>query len=80
MFVRMLKLAPEVRAAYDLSSLELVIHASAPCPIEVKQQMIEWWGPILHEYYGGTEGMGTTTIDSVAVARAPGLGRAPERL
>ena len=59
------------RARYDLSSLELVIHASAPCPIEVKRQMIEWWGPILHEYYGGTEGMGTTTIDSVEWLRTP---------
>jgi long-chain acyl-CoA synthetase len=72
MFVRMLKLDPAVRARYDLSSLQLVIHASAPCPIEVKRQMIEWWGPILHEYYGGTEGMGTTTIDSEQWLAHPG--------
>lgn len=72
MFVRMLKLPPEVRERYDLSSLQLVIHASAPCPIEVKRQMIEWWGPILHEYYGGTEGMGTTTIDSHEWLAHPG--------
>jgi len=72
MFVRMLKLEPETRARYDHSSLELVIHASAPCPLEVKQQMIEWWGPILHEYYGGTEGMGTTTIDSIEWLAHPG--------
>ena len=49
-----------------------MIHASAPCPIEVKRQMIEWWGPILHEYYGGTEGMGTTTIDSEEWLAHPG--------
>ena len=72
MFVRMLKLSPETRASYDVSSLQLVIHASAPCPIEVKRQMIEWWGPILHEYYGGTEGMGTTTIDSHEWLSHPG--------
>lgn len=72
MFVRMLKLDPSVRERYDLSSLQVVIHASAPCPIEVKRQMIEWWGPILHEYYGGTEGMGTTTIDSQEWLAHPG--------
>ncbi len=71
-FVRMLKLDEKVRARYDLSSLELVIHASAPCPLAVKHQMIEWWGPILHEYYGGTEGMGTTTIDSTEWLAHPG--------
>jgi acyl-CoA synthetase (AMP-forming)/AMP-acid ligase II len=72
MFVRMLKLDPVIRERYDLSSLQLVIHASAPCPVEVKRQMIEWWGPILHEYYGGTEGMGTTTIDSQEWLAHPG--------
>jgi long-chain acyl-CoA synthetase len=72
MFVRMLKLSPEARTRHDLSSLQLVIHASAPCPVAVKQQMIEWWGPILHEYYGGTEGMGTTTIDSHEWLAHPG--------
>jgi acyl-CoA synthetase (AMP-forming)/AMP-acid ligase II len=72
MFVRMLKLAPDVKARYDVSSLEVVIHASAPCPIEAKRRMIEWWGPILHEYYGGTEGMGTTTIDSAEWLAHPG--------
>ena len=56
MFIRMLKLPAETRAAYDLSSLRLAIHAAAPCPIPVKEQMIEWWGPILAEYYAGTEG------------------------
>ncbi len=66
MFVRMLKLPSETRAAYDLSSLKIAIHAAAPCPIPVKEQMIDWWGPILHEYYAGTEGNGITVIDSAA--------------
>jgi acyl-CoA synthetase (AMP-forming)/AMP-acid ligase II len=58
MFVRMLKLPAEVRERYDVSSLEMCVHAAAPCPIPVKEQMIEWWGPIIHEYYAGTEGNG----------------------
>ncbi len=58
MFVRMLKLDPEVRDRYDVSSLRFAIHAAAPCPIPVKEQMMEWWGPIIHEYYAGTEGNG----------------------
>jgi acyl-CoA synthetase (AMP-forming)/AMP-acid ligase II len=58
MFVRMLKLPDEVRAQYDVSSIECVIHAAAPCPVDVKRQMIDWWGPVLHEYYAGTEGNG----------------------
>ena len=66
MFVRMLKLAPAARAEHDLSSLKIAIHAAAPCPIPVKEQMIAWWGPILHEYYAGTEGNGITVIDSAA--------------
>jgi long-chain acyl-CoA synthetase len=63
-FVRMLKLPPETRAKYDVSSLNAVFHAAAPCPIPVKQQMIDWWGPIVHEYYAGTEGNGFTAINS----------------
>jgi long-chain acyl-CoA synthetase len=62
MFVRMLKLPHEVRAAYSLSSLEAVVHAAAPCPIEVKREMIEWWGPIIHEYYSASERIGATFI------------------
>ena len=62
MFVRILKLPEAVRHRYDLSSLRCVIHAAAPCPVEVKQQMMEWWGPIIHEYYGGTEGFAGTFI------------------
>ena len=58
MFVRALKLDEEVRASYDVSSLDAVVHAAAPCPVAVKKHMIEWWGPILHEYYAGTEGHG----------------------
>jgi long-chain acyl-CoA synthetase len=64
MFSRMLKLPPEERTRYDLSSLEVVVHAAAPCPIPVKEAMIEWWGPIIHEYYGATEGLGFTACDS----------------
>jgi acyl-CoA synthetase (AMP-forming)/AMP-acid ligase II len=62
MFVRMLKLPPAVRAQYDVSSLECVLHAAAPCPVDVKRQMMHWFGPIIHEYYGGTEGFAGTII------------------
>jgi acyl-CoA synthetase (AMP-forming)/AMP-acid ligase II len=62
MFVRMLKLPDAVRESYDVSSLECVIHAAAPCPVDVKHRMVKWFGPIIHEYYGGTEGFGGTTI------------------
>jgi long-chain acyl-CoA synthetase len=64
MFSRMLKLPEDTRRRYDLSSLEIAIHAAAPCPVPVKEQMIEWWGPIIHEYYGATEGLGFTACDS----------------
>lgn len=64
MFVRLLKLSEAVRTKYDVSSLKVVIHAAAPCPIDVKEKMIQWWGPIIHEYYAGTEGNGFTTINS----------------
>ncbi len=62
MFVRMLKLPKAVRRNYDVSSLQCVIHAAAPCPVDVKRRMMEWFGPIIHEYYGGTEGFAGTTI------------------
>ena len=62
MFVRMLKLSDEERARHDLSSLRFVIHAAAPCPVEVKERMLEWWGPIIHEYYAGSEGNGLCAI------------------
>jgi len=64
MFVRMLKLPADVRAKYDVSSLKCAIHAAAPCPIPIKEQMIDWWGPILWEYYAGTEGNGMTMVHS----------------
>jgi len=64
MFSRMLKLPQEARRRHDLSSLEVAVHAAAPCPVPVKEQMIEWWGPIIHEYYGATEGLGFTACDT----------------
>jgi long-chain acyl-CoA synthetase len=64
MFSRLLKLPDEVRRRADLGSLEIAIHAAAPCPVQVKEQMIEWWGPIIHEYYGATEGLGFTACNS----------------
>lgn len=64
MFIRMLKLDDEDRLKYDLSSLSCAIHAAAPCPIPVKEQMIEWWGPIIYEYYAGSEGNGFVAINS----------------
>ena len=63
-FIRMLKLPGEVRAKYDLSSLDCAIHAAAPCPVPVKEAMIAWWGPIIEEYYAGSEGNGMTFIGS----------------
>ncbi len=64
MFSRMLKLPEATRRRYDLSSLEVATHAAAPCPVPVKEAMIDWWGPIILEYYGATEGMGFTACDS----------------
>jgi acyl-CoA synthetase (AMP-forming)/AMP-acid ligase II len=64
MFVRMMKLSEEERARFDVSSLTCAIHAAAPCPVPIKQQLIEWWGPIVHEYYAGTEANGFTAINS----------------
>jgi len=64
MFVRMLKLPDAVRAKYDVSSLKAAVHAAAPCPVEVKQKMIDWWGPIFIEYYAGTEANGVTIADT----------------
>ena len=64
MFSRMLKLPEAIRHRYDLSSLEIAIHAAAPCPAAVKDDMIKWWGPIIHEYYGATEGLGFTACNS----------------
>jgi acyl-CoA synthetase (AMP-forming)/AMP-acid ligase II len=71
MLNRMLRLPDDVKRRYDLSSLRLAIHAAAPCPIPIKRAMIEWWGPILVEYYAGTEG-GGTLIRSEEWLRHPG--------
>jgi long-chain acyl-CoA synthetase len=77
MFIRLLRLPPEVRARYDLSSLEVVVHGAAPCPVAVKRQMIDWLGPIIVEYYGATEGHGFTWCDSKDWLAHPGtVGRA----
>ncbi|WP_460720055.1 acyl-CoA synthetase [Nocardia heshunensis] len=72
MFIRMLKLDSGVRGKYDLSSHRVAVHAAAPCPVEVKQAMIDWWGPIIHEYYSCTESNGLTFIDSAQWQRRPG--------
>ncbi|MDJ0920403.1 MAG: acyl-CoA synthetase [Henriciella sp.] len=64
MFVKMLKLPEEVRTKYDVSSLVAAVHAAAPCPIPVKEQMIDWWGPVIEEYYAGSEGNGMTWANS----------------
>jgi long-chain acyl-CoA synthetase len=64
MFTRLLKLPEEVRKAADVSSLEVIVHAAAPCPVPVKEQMINWFGPIILEYYAATEGNGFTFVDS----------------
>lgn len=72
MFVRLLALPEAVRGKYDLSSLENVTHAAAPCPVEIKRRMIEWFGPIIYEYYSSTEGIGVTGITSEEWLRKPG--------
>ena len=62
MFVRMLKLPENVRNSYNVSSLQRVVHAAASCPVEIKRQMIDWWGPIIDEFYSSSEGAGITFI------------------
>jgi fatty-acyl-CoA synthase len=77
MFVRLLKLDEADRARYDLSSHRCAIHAAAPCPVEVKRQMMNWWGPIIWEYYAGTERNGSTLITPDEWLAHPGsVGRA----
>jgi long-chain acyl-CoA synthetase len=66
MFIRMLKLPQAVREQYDLSSMQFAIHAAAPCPVETKEKMIDWWGEVIVEYYGSSEGIGVTIIDSAS--------------
>ncbi len=72
MFVRMLKLPDDVRSKYDLSSLKVAIHAAAPCPVDVKHAMIQWWGPVIYEYYSATEGAGFTAISPQEWLAKPG--------
>lgn len=79
MFVRLLKLPEAVRRAYDLSSLAWIVHAGSPCPPEVKAAMIDWLGPVIHEFYGGTESGSVTHADSADARARPGtVGRAVE--
>ncbi|WP_052668435.1 AMP-binding protein [Nitriliruptor alkaliphilus] len=79
MFVRLLRLPPSIRATYDLSSLVAVVHAAAPCAPEVKRRMIEWLGPIVHEYYGGTESGVLTACTSDEWLAHPGTVGRPVR-
>jgi acyl-CoA synthetase (AMP-forming)/AMP-acid ligase II len=72
MFSRMLKLPPEVRTRHDLSSMRFGVHGAAPCPVAVKQAMLDWWGPILYEFYAGTEGNGMTLISAEEWLARPG--------
>ena len=72
MFVRMLKLSDVERSRYGLTSHKVAVHAAAPCPVDVKRRMIQWWGPILEEYYAGTEGNGSTAIGSEEWLEHPG--------
>jgi long-chain acyl-CoA synthetase len=72
MFVRMLKLPEKIRDSYDLSSLKRVMHAAAPCPVQIKKQMIDWWGPIVDEYYASSEAHGSTLISAEDWLAHPG--------
>ena len=75
-FIRFLKLPDEVRAGFDGGSLVSVVHGAAPCPVEVKQKMLDWWGPVITEYYGGTEGGFLTVVTGEEWQARPGtLGR-----
>jgi fatty-acyl-CoA synthase len=79
MFVRMLKLPEQTKRRFDLRSMHVAIHAAAPCPIDIKRQMIEWWGPIIHEYYAGTENNGFCSITCQEWLAHPGsVGRASQ--
>ncbi|TDM05357.1 MAG: acyl-CoA synthetase [Ideonella sp. MAG2] len=79
MFVRMLKLPQAERELFDVSSLQVAIHAAAPCPVEVKEQMLAWWGPIIHEYYAGTENNGFCSITAPEwLAHKGSVGRASQ--
>ena len=72
MFTRFLKLPEDDRARFDLSSHRFAIHSAAPCPMEVKQQMLDWWGPVIYEYYSGTEAVGSTHVGPEEWLKYPG--------
>ena len=72
MFVRLLRLPDEIKHRYDLSSLKFVMHGAAPCPVHVKREMIAWWGPVIHEHYGGTETGAVTYLNSEEWLAHPG--------
>jgi long-chain acyl-CoA synthetase len=72
MFIRLMKLSEAVRRKYDVSSLRHVIHAAAPCPADIKRAMIEWWGPVIHEFYGSTESGAVTFATSEDALKKPG--------
>ncbi len=72
MFIRLMKLPAQVRSKYDMSSLRHVIHAAAPCPADVKRAMIEWWGPVIYEFYGSTESGAVTFANSEDALKKPG--------
>lgn len=74
-FHRMLQLGDDVQQRYDLSSMEYAVHGAAPCPVETKRAMIEWWGPVIHEYYGASEGGGTTVGPTEWLERPGTVGR-----
>src|SRR4029079_17349446 len=72
MFIRLMKLPEEVRRKYDMSSLRHIIHAAAPCPADVKRAMIEWWGPVIYEFYGSTESSAVTFATPEDALKKPG--------
>ena len=72
MFIRLMKLPKEVRDKYDMSSLRHIIHAAAPCPADVKRAMIDWWGPVIYEFYGSTESGAVTFANSQDALKKPG--------
>jgi long-chain acyl-CoA synthetase len=72
MFIRLMKLPEEVRRKYDMSSLRHIIHAAAPCPADIKRAMIEWWGPVIYEFYGSTESGAVTFANSEDALKKPG--------
>jgi long-chain acyl-CoA synthetase len=72
MFIRLMKLPEDVRKKYDMSSLRHIIHAAAPCPADVKTAMIDWWGPVIYEFYGSTESGAVTFANSEDALKKPG--------